>query len=87
MSDTLEVNSFVPAWTTLAADCAAEAATRDSRPNPWENKLVLVSIQRINHDCKGILFISSDIVRPVLLQVETTTIKINKKLKHNNPST
>ena len=35
---TLDVRSFVPAWTTLAADCAAEAATRDKRPNPCESK-------------------------------------------------
>jgi len=35
---TLDVRSFVPAWTTLAADCAAEAATRDKCPNPCESK-------------------------------------------------
>ena len=37
-TSTLEVISFVPAWTTLAADCAAEAATRDKRPNPCQSK-------------------------------------------------
>lgn len=31
---TFEDNSFVPAWTTLAADYAAEAATMDRRPKP-----------------------------------------------------
>jgi hypothetical protein len=32
--NTLEVNSFVPAWTTFAADWAADAATIDNLPNP-----------------------------------------------------
>ena len=27
--------SFVPTWTTLAADWAADAATNERRPNPW----------------------------------------------------
>lgn len=34
INNTLEVNSFVPAWTTLAA----ELATKDSRPRPYQNE-------------------------------------------------
>mgnify|MGYP004704891047 CR=1 FL=1 len=36
-NSTFEENSVAPAWTTLAADCAAEAATSDNLPNPCLN--------------------------------------------------
>jgi len=32
--------SFVPTWTTLAADWAADAATSERRPNPWKGVTV-----------------------------------------------
>jgi hypothetical protein len=34
VSVTFDWISFVPTWTTLAADWAAEAATNERRPNP-----------------------------------------------------
>jgi hypothetical protein len=34
IQDTFDWISFVPTWTTLAADWAADAATRERRPNP-----------------------------------------------------